>query len=269
MTLRQFFEQRLHRAWQHKGLLSTLLSPLSCLTAIYTRRKRQRYAQQPALTYFSHTPVIVVGNLVVGGAGKTPVVMALIDQLRLAGYQPGVVSRGYGVKMGTQARTSKASKEASFLGDEPALIHQEKQVPVAVHPRRVLALQALNQDFPEVDVVIADDGLQHLALGRQAEIIVQDQRGIGNGRLLPAGPLRETPQRLKKAHVIVSQITADTTFNPQAPTTANDQKIVQMRLWPSAFTALHDKQTLNLSEATQPFRSSRVAACAAIGQPTR
>lgn len=141
-------------------------------------------------------------------------------------------------------------------------------MPVAVHPQRVLALQALNQDFPEVDVVIADDGLQHLALGRQAEIIVQDQRGIGNGRLLPAGPLRESPQRLKQAHIIVSQITADNAFNTHVPATSA-QKTVEMRLWPRTFTALNNKQSLNLSEATQRFRSSRVVACAAIGQPSR
>lgn len=268
MKIRQYLNLSVHRIWQGKGLLSTLLTPLALIVGIYTRHKRQHFTRHPSRVYYSHTPVIVVGNLIVGGAGKTPVVMALIDVLRASGFTPGVISRGYGVEIGPQARTTKTHHAAAELGDEPALIHQKKHVPVAVHPKRILALQALNHDFPDVDVVISDDGLQHLALGRHAEVIVQDQRGIANGRLLPAGPLREAPARLNEATVVINQITAD----QQLSSTANHYNLinaVQMRLWPNAFTALQSAERLNLTEALKRFKSSNIVACAAIGQPQR
>lgn len=268
MKNRQKLDSQLHRLWQRKGLLSTLLTPLSFLVGCYTRYKRKRYESDVSQVFYSHTPVIVVGNLIVGGAGKTPVVMALIDELRAAGYTPGVISRGYGVQVGPEARSTKHHHEAAFLGDEPALIHQQKQVPVAVHPKRAEALKALNSDFPEVDVVISDDGLQHLALGRCAEIIVQDQRGIANGRLLPAGPLRETPDRLKHATLIVTQITADQAFEQHA-SAIGPTPTAQMRLWPSLFRQLQTGNTLPLNEAVHQFKGKKVAACAAIGQPRR
>src|SRR5690606_34010438 len=107
------------------------------------------------------------------------------------GWQPGVISRGYGVKPDARPLTGQGSLDPQKFGDEPALISALTKVPVAVHPKRSLALQRLEKAYPQVDVIIADDGLQHLALGRDIEIVVQDDRGVGNGRLLPAGPLRE------------------------------------------------------------------------------
>lgn len=267
MKIRQYLDLSIHRIWQKKGLLSTLLTPLAFLVGLYTRRKRQLLKQQPSRAYYSQTPVVVVGNLIVGGAGKTPVVMALIDVLRAAGFNPGVISRGYGVSIGPHALTTKTQTTAMQLGDEPALIHQQKQVPVAVHPKRVLALQALNNDFPDVDVVISDDGLQHLALGRKAEIIVQDQRGIANGRLLPAGPLREAATQLNEATMIINQITADQPFN--ASTNSTMPHAVQMRLWPSVFTQLCSHKKQGLAELLVNTKHKDIAACAAIGQPQR
>lgn len=134
------------------------------------------------------TPVIVVGNRTVGGAGKTPLVIAVVDALRERGWRPGVVSRGHG-RATAGAQRVTASSAPSEVGDEPLLIHCGTGVPVAVDVDRVAAARALVE--AGCDVLVADDGLQHLRLGRVIEIEVQDARGLGNGRVLPAGPLRE------------------------------------------------------------------------------
>lgn len=174
------------------GLLARVLQPLAALYGVlqaFDRRRRERRASalpQPAV------PVIVVGNLVVGGAGKTPVVIALVQALQQAGWRPGIVSRGYGRRSaGLQAVDANARADA--VGDEPLLIRWRTGAPVHVGRDRRAAALALLQRHPDVNVVIADDGLQHRELRREIEVVVFDERGLGNGRLLPAGPLREPP----------------------------------------------------------------------------
>jgi tetraacyldisaccharide 4'-kinase len=165
-------------------------------------------------------PVVIVGNLYVGGVGKTPVVIALAQQLSALGWRPGVISRGYGVVLGSTARAGRGELDASTMGDEPALIGAMTNAPVCVHPNRRLACQTLLQAYPEVDVIVADDGLQHLALARDIEIIVQDERGVGNGYLLPAGPLREPSNRLFSANLVITRQAAPPQSEPPgAPTT--------------------------------------------------
>jgi tetraacyldisaccharide 4'-kinase len=135
-------------------------------------------------------PVIVVGNIIVGGSGKTPVVQALVHHLRTRGLNVGVVSRGYG-RHARDCREATAASAASDVGDEPLLIAQNCGVPVFVAPQRVEAAHALLKAHPATDVIVSDDGLQHYALARDIEICVFDERGTGNAWLLPAGPLRE------------------------------------------------------------------------------
>jgi tetraacyldisaccharide 4'-kinase len=135
-------------------------------------------------------PVVVVGNVVVGGAGKTPTVIALVRLLRLYGWTPGVVSRGYG-RRGRGVVSVSADSSATDCGDEPLLIHLRTDAPVLVGADRVAAARALRIRHPTVDIIISDDGLQHHRLARDAQVLVFDERGIGNGLLLPAGPLRE------------------------------------------------------------------------------
>ncbi|WP_445322861.1 tetraacyldisaccharide 4'-kinase [Ramlibacter sp. AN1015] len=136
-------------------------------------------------------PVVVVGNVLAGGAGKTPVVMAVIEHLQATGVSCGVVSRGYGRRT-RDCREVTPDSDAGDVGDEPLLLARRCSVPVFVAARRVDAARALLARHPATQVLISDDGLQHLALGRDIEICVFDTRGVGNGWLLPAGPLRES-----------------------------------------------------------------------------
>jgi tetraacyldisaccharide 4'-kinase len=202
----------LQRQWQTGGWLSVLLTPLSWLTGAVVAGKRGAYRKGWKQATRIDVPVIVIGNLYVGGTGKTPFLLATLEGLRARGWTPGVISRGYGAlafekDSANTPRTGQGQLDAALFGDEPALIAREASVPVAVHPRRALAAQALRRDFPSVNVIVSDDGLQHLALARDVEVIVQDARGVGNGRLLPAGPLREPASRQNTVDVIVTNLT--------------------------------------------------------------
>jgi tetraacyldisaccharide 4'-kinase len=135
-------------------------------------------------------PVVVIGNVVAGGAGKTPTVMAVVNHLQAKGWRVGVISRGYGRRTDTCQEVQPGSSPEE-VGDEPLLIAQRCNVPVMVAGNRVMAAKTLMAEHPELDLVVSDDGLQHTALGRQVEVVVFDDRGIGNGHLLPAGWLRE------------------------------------------------------------------------------
>ena len=208
----------LHQQWQKRGVWASLLWPASCVALVYVFAKRLWYQQGAKQVYRAPVPVVIVGNIYVGGVGKTPVVIALVQQLVALGWNPGVISRGYGVKLGPAPRVGRGELDAASLGDEPALISEQTQAPVSVHPNRRLACQALLAAYPEVDIIVSDDGLQHLALARDLEILVQDDRLTGNGWLLPAGPLREPPSRLSTVDLVVTrQATPPQHYAPQAP----------------------------------------------------
>lgn len=209
----------LHQQWQKRGLWARLLWPLSCVALCYVYAKRRWYQHGGKQVYRAPVPVVIVGNIYVGGVGKTPVVIALVKQLAALGWKPGVISRGYGVKLGPTPRVGRGELSASSLGDEPALISEQTQAPVSVHPNRRLACQALLQAYPEVDIIVSDDGLQHLALARDVEIIVQDERRVGNGWPLPAGPLREPPSRLRTVDLVITRRATGAQYKAQqAPT---------------------------------------------------
>ncbi len=195
----------LHQQWQTRGWWAWLLWPLSGLALCYVLAKRRWYQLDTKRVYRAPVPVVVVGNLYVGGVGKTPVVIALVQQLLALGWRPGVISRGYGVKIGAAARVAQGDLDARVMGDEPTLIGALTNVPVGVHPNRRLACQTLLSTYPEIDIIVSDDGLQHLALARDLEIIVQDTRRNGNGWLLPAGPLREPPSRFNTVDLVLTR----------------------------------------------------------------
>jgi tetraacyldisaccharide 4'-kinase len=163
-----------------------LLWPLSLAYGAVSARARRKASPQPG----PDIPVLVVGNLVLGGAGKTPTVIALVQAFQAAGRRPGVISRGYG-RQGASVREVTSDAAAQAVGDEPLLIQRRTGVPVWVGRDRSAAARALCAAHPDVDVLLSDDGLQHRRLRREAELLVFDDRGVGNGQLLPAGPLRE------------------------------------------------------------------------------
>ncbi|AMM26209.1 tetraacyldisaccharide 4'-kinase [Variovorax sp. PAMC 28711] len=181
---------RLQQAWLQRGALAWLLWPLSWLYGAIASVRRALFRFGVLSTETVDVPVIVVGNVVAGGAGKTPVVIAVVQHLQSRGLQVGVVSRGYG-RVTTGCREVVDDSLAREVGDEPALIRRLTGAPVFVAARRVEAARALIASHPRTQVIVSDDGLQHLALARDIEICVFDDRGTGNGWLLPAGPLRE------------------------------------------------------------------------------
>ncbi|MCG2593379.1 tetraacyldisaccharide 4'-kinase [Ramlibacter sp. XY19] len=180
----------LQRAWLRRGPMACVLWPLSLLYRLVAGANRLAFASGLRHVTRLPVPVVVVGNVIAGGAGKTPVVIALVRHLTRQGLQVGIVSRGYGRRQAGCFEVGPHD-EARRVGDEPLLVQRETGVPVFVAARRVEAAQALLLAYPGTQVIVSDDGLQHHALARDIEICVFDARGTGNGWLLPAGPLRE------------------------------------------------------------------------------
>ncbi len=197
-----FLERVMPLAWAARGPLAILLWPLSLVFLLLIRLRAACYALGILSSARAGVPVVVVGNIIAGGSGKTPVVIALCQQLAAAGWVPGVVSRGYGGKVQGVAAV-RPDSDPAHMGDEPVLIAQRSGCPVFVGRQRVAAARALLAAHPEVNVLVSDDGLQHLALARDVEIVVMDERGAGNGWLLPAGPLREPVSRLRSVDALV------------------------------------------------------------------
>jgi tetraacyldisaccharide 4'-kinase len=190
MRLSAWLHQHLPQVWTSRGLFARLLRPIAWVhAALLTARGlvwRMGWRQAHRLP----VPVIVVGNVVAGGAGKTPLTIALVNHLQQQGWKAGVVSRGHG-RLFDDIRAVLPGSLPTEVGDEPLLIHQKTGAPVWVAALRAEAGRALLQAHPEVNILVCDDGLQHWALARDLEICVMDERGVGNGWLLPAGPLRE------------------------------------------------------------------------------
>ena len=243
------------RRWYGSAKAPWFLRPLAALFGLVARARRRRQ-QATAREQRVHVPVIVVGNIAVGGTGKTPFVIWLVERLREWGWKPGVISRGYGGKAQRWPQRVTAESDPALVGDEPVLIARRAQCPVFVGPDRVLAAQRLLANGG-VDIVVSDDGLQHYRLWRDLEIAVVDAtRGLGNGRLLPAGPLREGPERLGEVALVVAN-------GPGWTAPAGRQ--VTMRLQAREARALDDS-------ATQPIRAfagQTVHAVAGIGNPAR
>jgi tetraacyldisaccharide 4'-kinase len=184
----------LRQAWGHRGLLAWLLWPFSCVYGALVALRHLGYRTGLFKSHRVAAKVVVVGNVVAGGAGKTPVVIALVRHLQSQGVAVGVISRGYGRHVEDPRNNCLEvlpQSNVKDVGDEPALIKQACAAPVFVATRRVEAARALLANYPHTQVIVSDDGLQHYALQRDVEICVFDDRGVGNGFLLPAGPLRE------------------------------------------------------------------------------
>lgn len=181
---------RLLQAWQRRGPLAALLWPVSQLYAALMGLRRLAYRSGLKRSERLPVPVLVVGNVVVGGAGKTPTVIALLRHLRAQGWNPGVISRGYG-REGDGCREIGPDSSSREAGDEPLLIARATGAPLAVGRQRAEAGRLLLARHPGLDILVCDDGMQHWALARDLTVVVFDERGCGNGWLLPAGLLRE------------------------------------------------------------------------------
>ncbi|PWG63229.1 tetraacyldisaccharide 4'-kinase [Sediminicurvatus halobius] len=241
---------RLPRFWLQDGLGARLLAPLGALTAAVARRRLRRHRQGIGV-WRAPVPVLVVGNLFVGGSGKTPLVIWLVERARALGHQPGVVLRGYGGRARDWPRGVTPASDPAEVGDEAVLIARRTGAPVAAGPDRPAAVRQLLALSP-CDLVISDDGLQHYALGRDAEIIVLDAaRGLGNGRCLPAGPLREPAARLDTVDLVVGNGGA-TAHSPHAFT-----------LQPGTL------EPVGQGGGTPPAPGARVHGIAGIGHPER
>lgn len=244
--MRASIESWLHRQWTKRGLLACALSPLS-LVFLSAARKRRKNLVPKALP----VPVVVVGNIYVGGTGKTPVTIALVKELIRRGWRPAVISRGFGRKDELPKLVTPTSPAAE-VGDEPLLIAQQAGVPVAVARDRVAAAHLILDKFPDCNLMISDDGLQHYGLARDVEIAVVGARGLGNGWVLPAGPLREPPSRLDEVDAIVLNATEDT-FDSRTPRFAATAVLGQAR-------SLDGAKSLDLDELAASGKTVRAAA---------
>lgn len=243
----------LQKIWMTRGPLAWALTPLAALHLMLVMLRKKAYQWHILKTVFFPVPVIVVGNVVVGGAGKTPLVIELASHFQRKGFQIGVVSRGYG-RHSHRALEVETGMPADLSGDEPAFIKARAKVPVFVAKRRINAIQMLLQAYPQTEIIICDDGLQHYELHRDVEIAVFDDRGIGNGWLLPAGLLREPwPQRQKHGvHLVL--------HTGQAPQFSG--YVSTRQLGPRVMAANGEQVPLAF------FHNKRVSAVAAIANPS-
>lgn len=240
--------------WYGNNPLKYLLLPLSAVFWVLSGIRRVLFALHLKKTHRFSVPVIVVGNISVGGTGKTPLVIWLCQHLLSRGYRPGIVARGYGGKASHWPQQVRADSDPVMVGDEAVLLARLSACPVCVAPERSAAVQELLQ-FTDCDIVLSDDGLQHHALGRDLEIVVVDgERGFGNGYLLPAGPLRERPKRLRRVDLVIS----NGSWREDVPVmTIREPQVLPL---------------LNLLEEPQPLSKAageKVHAVAGTGNPQR
>lgn len=220
---------------------------------VYLRRRAYKLHLFPS--HRCKVPVIIVGNIPVGGTGKTPVVIWLAKLLKAAGYTPGIVSRGYGGHAEIWPQQVRPDSDPSTVGDEAIMIARRCGCPMAVGPDRVAALKALKKAHKNVNIIISDDGLQHYALRRDIEIAVVDgERRYGNGYCLPAGPLREPVTRLESVDFQINN-----GGTPEESEFAMHLKI----------GAVHNLASPEQTRSLDDFRGTRVHAVAGIGNPQR
>ena len=251
----------LHRVWYEDVTSYRLLLPLSGLYWLLITLRRFLYQIGVLGRWRAIVPVIVVGNITVGGTGKTPVTIWLSRELRERGFSPGIVSRGYGGSKASSSMRVDSASDPHVVGDEPVLLARRTACPVVVDANRARAAQMLVDDG--VDVIIADDGLQHYRLERTYEICVIDGvRGLGNRRLLPAGPLRETIDRLGEVDQVLINGRVD---EKSEDLSVVEQNAIEFELIAEEVCRLNG----SLTRPIERFSGTTVHGVAAIGNPVR
>ena len=249
-------EQRWLKAAYQGSRWLTPLYPLGALYRYLMARRNRHYHSGKKLVVKASVPVIVVGNITLGGTGKSPLVAWLVNWLARQGWSPGIITRGYGGKASHYPLLVTAITEPAQSGDEPLMLAQQTGCPVVADPRRPRGVQALVD--MGCDIIVSDDGLQHLALGRDIELVVVDGgRGLGNGRCLPAGPLRESPGRLAEVDAVIINGEACRSLPVEG---------VAMQLAPLSWRRMRDGHRMPLTPL--PF-TLPVNAVAGIGHPER
>jgi len=261
------FDSHLQQRWYGRPGLLLLLLPLEWLFRVIVAARRWSLLRSIQLSEKLPVPVIVIGNIAVGGTGKTPIAIALCAALKQAGFRPGIVSRGYGAKPPQFPYLVSAQSRVDEAGDEPLLLALNTDCPVVIAPDRVAAARHLLANS-DCDVIISDDGLQHYRLQRDIEwVVIDGARGFGNGHCLPVGPLREPQSRLDSVDAILvntssARVDTSSTF---IDAEALREPHFAFQLQPRAFVALSDGR--ELAAAKWPQR--RVHAVAGIGNPAR
>ena len=252
-------ETILTRAWLRRGPLACALLPLALVFGALAAARAALYRTGLKQSTRLPVPVVVVGNIFIGGTGKTPLTIWLVGVLRAAGFTPGVISRGFG-SSDAAPRAVSAASNAQQAGDEPLLIARRAACPVVVGRDRAAAGRALLAAHPAVDIIISDDGLQHSALQRDVEIMLFDARGAGNGWLLPAGPLREPRARRRDFTIInAPEIT------PELRASVGGAPFRMHLAGAQAEPLLHPGQGVALAA----LAGQRIVAAAGIGNPGR
>ncbi|MEM0910861.1 MAG: tetraacyldisaccharide 4'-kinase [Pseudomonadota bacterium] len=249
--------------WYRPPTWQWLLLPIMMLFAVLSSMRRICYRLGILSAYKSQIPVIVVGNITVGGNGKTPVVSALIEHFLNSGLSPVLLTRGYGGTCKRFPHVISPDDTATFVGDEPAMIKGRYNISVIVDPKRKRGMRFIEHNI-SADVVICDDGLQHYALGRDIECCVMDSRGVGNGYLLPLGPLREGHWRLNTVDFIL--VNGEQQLGCL---TSVSTSVAHFVIAPQKFINVKNGKTLSLHEAVNRFCDKETIALAGIGDPER
>lgn len=252
---------RLQQAWLSRGAWACVLWPLSWVYGLAVRVRGLLHRWGWLDSEHLPVPVVVVGNLVAGGAGKTPTVLAIVDLLQRRGFHPGIVSRGYG-RSNDGFVDVTPDLSARHCGDEPLLLRLRARVPVVVGRDRVGAGRELLRLHPELDIVVSDDGLQHTRLARDVQVIVFDERGSGNGWLLPAGPLREpVPPALPPRSLVI--------YNADTATTALPGTLARRELGGAVALAAWWRGERASAATLEALRGRKLIAAAGTARPER
>jgi len=273
---RSFF-RKAPQFWERRGPTALLLWPLSWLYGLVLRARKLIYDLGLTNNQASPVPIIIVGNIRVGGTGKTPIVIAFAQRLAQLGWKPGIISRGYGSSL-THPTQVHSNSDPMQVGDEPVLIAKrtDDQFPIWVFPKRQQSIKALLRHSPEVNVIISDDGLQHGGLlrwaaregGRDIEFVVRDSRGEGNGFLLPAGPLRESAHRGRDA-TLMTESTGSNKSGSLDEYFEGRRAFTLLATLGTPYQLVNSSNTQTFTQIVDQFLPAKITAVAAIGNPKR